>query len=224
MKTVSCHHPSLCQYRKILVTHCIALCTVYYVLVCDCEMLNNSEISKRSRSRESTDTEPSPSSVQLSKKMATHSSVVPPAPVTNSMQSPPQYQVPYPHMGYHGPGPYISPSQGACAGQPPQAFISDVDIQRIAEAVRGIIVNDVQTIVKPLQEQITTLQRENIKLRREIDDLEMYSRRDCIRVAGVSEDRADTDDAIMDIANKLQIPIKREDISVSHRVGPKNSD
>lgn len=52
----------------------------------------------------------------------------------------------------------------------------------------------------------------------------MYSRRNCVRVAGVSEDRTDTDDVILDIASKLDIPIKREEITVSHRVGPKNND
>lgn len=184
-------------------------------------MLKNSELSKRRRSQESTDTELSPSSVQLSKKMATQNSVGPSTPITHSTPSPTQYHVPYPPMGF--PGSYPMPSPGACTG-PQQAFISDVDVQRIAEAVRGIIVKDVQTIISPLQEQISTLQKENSKLRREVDELEMYSRRDCIRVAGISEDRTDTDDVILDIADKLKIPMKREEIAVSHRVGPKRSD
>lgn len=97
-------------------------------------------------------------------------------------------------------------SPGAGTG-PQQAFISDLDIQRIAEAVRGIVVNDLQTLITPLKDQISTLQKENLELRREIDELEMYSRRNCVRVAGVSEDRTDTDDVILDIASKLDIPI-----------------
>lgn len=35
---------------------------------------------------------------------------------------------------------------------------------------------------------------ENLELRRKIDELEMDSRRNCVRVAGVTEDRTDTDD------------------------------
>ena len=52
----------------------------------------------------------------------------------------------------------------------------------------------------------------------------MYSRRDFIRVAGVSENTKDTDDVILDIANKLEMSLKRDEIAVSHRVGPKNMD
>lgn len=37
----------------------------------------------------------------------------------------------------------------------------------------------------------------------------MYSRRNCVRVAGVTEDMTDTDDVILDIASKFDIPIKK---------------
>lgn len=146
---------------------------------------------------------------------------VPLTPTRHLTPSPTHYQVPYPQMALPGSYPMVSPGAGT---GPQQAFISDLDIQRIAEAVRGIVVNDVQTLITPLKDQISTLQKENLELRREIDELEMYSRRNCVRVAGVSEDRTDTDDVILDIASKLDIPIKREEITVSHRVGPKNND
>ena len=51
------------------------------------------------------------------------------------------------------PGSYPMPSSGTYPG-PQQAFISDLDIQRIAEAVRSIIVFDVQTLVIPLKIKI----------------------------------------------------------------------
>lgn len=192
-------------------------------------MLKTTELYKRKRSQGSTDTELSPSSVQLSKKLATPNSImnsvghpnVPLTPTRHLTPSPTHYQVPYPQMALPGSYPMVSPGAGT---GPQQAFISDLDIQRIAEAVRGIVVNDVQTLITPLKDQISTLQKENLELRREIDELEMYSRRNCVRVAGVSEDRTDTDDVILDIASKLDIPIKREEITVSHRVGPKNND
>lgn len=59
-----------------------------------------------------------------------------------------------------------------------------------------------------------------MELRREIDKLEMYSHRNCVHVAGVTEDMTD----ILDIATKLDIPIKREEITVSHRKGSLNND
>ena len=69
-------------------------------------------------------------------------------------------------------GSYPMSSSGTYPG-PQQAFISDLDIQRTAEAVGSIIVFDVQTLVIPLKNQISALQKDNLKLRREIDDLEM---------------------------------------------------
>lgn len=121
-------------------------------------MLKTTELSKRKRSQGSTDTELSPSSAQLSKKMATQNSVMNPvghsnAPLTPTRHlapSPTHFQVPYPPVALPGSYPMVSP--GACTGPgtgPQQAFISDLDIQRIAEAVRGIVVNDVQTLITP---------------------------------------------------------------------------
>ena len=78
----------------------------------------------------------------------------PSTPTTHLIHSPPQYQVPYLPMGL--PGSYPVPSSGTYTG-PQQAFISDLDIQRTAEAVRGIIVSDVQTLVTPLKNQIFSL-------------------------------------------------------------------
>lgn len=142
-------------------------------------MLKTTELSKRKRSQGSTDTELSPSSVQLKKightelhhELSGHPNV-PLTPTRHLTHSPTHYQVPYPQMALPGSYPMVSPGAGT---GPQQAFISDLDIQRIAEAVRGIVVNDVQTLITPLKDQISTLQKENLELRREIDELEMYS-------------------------------------------------
>ena len=52
----------------------------------------------------------------------------------------------------------------------------------------------------------------------------MYSRRDCIRISGVSEEKENTDEAVLEIADKLSIPLQQSDITVSHRVGPTSSN
>lgn len=44
----------------------------------------------------------------------------------------------------------------------------------------------------------------------------MYSRRNCFCVAGVAEDMTVMNDVILDIARKLDIPMKREELTVSH--------
>ena len=68
------------------------------------------------------------------------------------------------------PGSYPMPSSGTYPG-PQQAFISELDIQRIAEAVRSIIVFDVTC--DSLKKSNVSLAERDLELRREIDDLEM---------------------------------------------------
>ena len=109
-------------------------------------------------------------------------------------------------------------------GIPQQAILSDIDIQRVALAIKGLLMPEFQNMIEPLQSQISALQKENEHLRQEIDNLEMYSRRSCVRVAGVPESQQDTDTAIVEIAGKLNITLSRDDIDVSHRVGPKSED
>ena len=79
------------------------------------------------------------------------------------------------------PGSYPVPQSGAYTG-PQQAFISDLDIQRIAEAVMGIIVAAVQTLVIPIKNQNSALQKKNLELRREIDDVLVYNMFEPFRV------------------------------------------
>ena len=80
---------------------------------------------------------------------------------------------------------------------------------------------EMQSIVTNLVECIDTLAGENKKLHYRIDELEMYSRRSCVRIFGVSEEKTNTDDAVMEIANALDVPLTSSDLAVSHRVGKK---
>jgi hypothetical protein len=84
--------------------------------------------------------------------------------------------------------------------------------------------SEMNSLVEPLQDRITALEKGNALLRRDIDDLEMYSRRDCIRIGGVPEDRINSDAVVLDVANKLSIPLQPNHTSVSHRVGPKREN
>ena len=74
-----------------------------------------------------------------------------------------------------------------------------------------MLVSEIHNMLEPLKSQISTLHRENELLQNELDNLEIYSRRDCIRISGVSEDKENTDEAVLDIADKLSIPLKQSD-------------
>jgi hypothetical protein len=188
-----------------------------------------SELVKRKRSdHSSTDKEISPQTVQLAKdhvanlptmenQTSGYATCSPPAQLYPLPSShPPTFPI---NQRMTFPGSYqMSP------GIPQQAILSDIDIQRVALAIKGLLMPEFQNMIEPLQSQISALQKENEHLRQEIDNLEMYSRRSCVRVAGVPESQQDTDAAIVEIAGKLNITLSREDIDVSHRVGPKSEE
>lgn len=76
------------------------------------------------------------------------------------------------------------------------------------------IVNDALIVeVKSLRSQIKSLERR-------VEDLEQYSRRSCVKVSGFPEsvDEKSTDSAILKIAAEMQVPLKPDEISRSHRL------
>ncbi|KAK3090014.1 hypothetical protein FSP39_008521 [Pinctada imbricata] len=109
---------------------------------------------------------------------------------------------------------------------PPGAQIprlSDDDVVRIALAVKTLINLDVEqlnTKYNNLVQCCNQLVAENKRMSQKLDDLEMYSRRSCIRIFGVPESEADTNRAVLDIAKELQVNVDPSDLVVSHRVGP----
>ena len=63
-----------------------------------------------------------------------------------------------------------------------------------------------------------------IKLNKyETDRLQQYSRRESIRINGICDGVGDSEDDIVDfiteVGNKIDVPLKRDDISVAHHVG-----
>ena len=56
----------------------------------------------------------------------------------------------------------------------------------------------------------------------EVDDLEQYSRRDCIEVSGVPLQRdEDAEQSIINIGKVIGIDVDREDIQACHRINSK---
>ena len=182
----------------------------------------------------STDSEPSTTAFQVPKKtkdiyptnqMSNQSPLFDPHQTLQAPKTPltqvPQYPQQFPQMAFHG---AYQPSPQSST--PHQVMISDLDVQRIASAVKCMLVSEMHNMLEPLKNQISTSQRENELLKNELDKLEIYSRRDCtcIRISCVSEEKENTDKAALDIADKLSIPLKQSDITVSHRVGPTSSN
>ena len=103
------------------------------------------------------------------------------------------------------------------------SLLSESDIQRIAIATKNMVVEEfsmmLESRVAPLESEILYLKEENRPLAQKVDDLEMYSRRNCIRVTGVPETEEDTTKAILEIAEAVEVPLDKTDIAVSHRVG-----
>lgn len=71
---------------------------------------------------------------------------------------------------------------------------------------------------------ITALHKQVKQLETRLDDMEQYSRRNCLKLRGIPEEENEcTDDHVIHACNDLLgVMVTRDDISRSHRVGPKN--
>lgn len=82
-----------------------------------------------------------------------------------------------------------------------------------------------EEIINSLRKKVSTLSDTVDKLELEIDDQEQYSRRNCLLVHGIVEERREnTDELIIDIIkNDVDIEISENDIDRTHRIGaPRN--
>lgn len=71
-----------------------------------------------------------------------------------------------------------------------------------------------------VRNQIEQLQRENMNLRRDLDELEQYGRRPLIRLSGIPESSLeDTKAKILEATSKAKIKLSPDEIVNSHRVG-----
>ena len=94
--------------------------------------------------------------------------------------------------------------------------------------IKEIIGPIVDGVLKGLNDTIETLQKENKELKSRVEKLEtkmdtaeQYSRRNCLRVAGVPENPSeDTDGYILSLSRAIGAEVTLDDIERSHRVGP----
>lgn len=101
---------------------------------------------------------------------------------------------------------------------------------KMSEDVKQHIYQSTSHDIDAIKTQLETTEKSNKKLRKQldqqddkIDDLEQYSRRNCLLLHGISESNNETTDdiAINTIVEKLKVPIKSDDIDRTHRLGKK---
>ena len=102
-----------------------------------------------------------------------------------------------------------------------------VDLTEEKEKMRGDI-HELKCANEKLEQQNTSVQAQADNLQSEIEirsmvleDLQQYSRRNCILVTGIPEQKGEnTDKLVKELsAERLEVPLNDEDIDRSHRVG-----
>lgn len=102
-------------------------------------------------------------------------------------------------------------------------FLKDAFETKLTEMANTIVTG----VLEGIQTKVSTLEKENKDLRERIEKLEakadaaeQYSRRNCLRIAGVPENEAaDTDSYVLDLSRAIGAEIALTDIERSHRVG-----
>ena len=101
--------------------------------------------------------------------------------------------------------------------------IVDGAIKSAVSQINETLIKEVNIVKKEnseLKKMVNTLEQKVMKLERDVDDGEQYSRRNSVRISGVGESsEEDTDRIILNIAKDLEADITLNDIDRSHRVG-----
>lgn len=78
-----------------------------------------------------------------------------------------------------------------------------------------------ENLEQKLQEKTNAVK----KLEGEVNNLEQYSRRTCLRIFGIKEMSSErTDDIVVDLAKRIEVSLQHADIDRSHRVGTQNAN
>lgn len=108
--------------------------------------------------------------------------------------------------------------------------LKDTVLTRLTDTMASMVEAIVKGVNDGLANRITKLEAENELLRVRVralentaDTAEQYSRRNCLRVAGIPESpNEDTDQIMIDICKDLDTPVSLAEIDRSHRVGKRD--
>ena len=174
-----------------------------------------------------------------------------PDPISDQSQGAPTHQAP-PNMNFHpaNMGNIAHPMHILQQMQPMQAFqhpimnpslqMSDDDIVRIVtkmnellgDRIEKLVKTQVEAVIVPMREELNKTQSDLAKVQKQLkkvivktDDLEQYSRRSCLRIAGIKETgNEDVTKKVLDLAQSVAAPITLQDIDRAHRVGKSRDD
>lgn len=107
--------------------------------------------------------------------------------------------------------------------------VSEAILDSVTQRVYESIDHDIQSkmsLIKKLEKQLQDLQHNMSKATLEIEELEAYSRRNCLRIQGLPESPTEkTDDvALKLIQERLGIDLLPSDIDRSHRLFPRHHE
>lgn len=119
-----------------------------------------------------------------------------------------------------------------------QILTSKSFMEAIKECVEKAVEDKIEPLIRSIENLETVLERQNerlLKYEEQVDsmstqikylddkcnELDQYSRRNCLRISGLPETAGEiTDDLVINLArDKLEIPLSAEDIDRSHRIG-----
>ena len=111
-----------------------------------------------------------------------------------------------------------------------EAVLAPVIRQVVSEAVAlreealSELRSEMAAEIEKRDDQIRKLRGEVRAAKEGLNELEQYSRRNCLLISGIPEgERESTDQLVMDVAKAAGVTVTRADIDRSHRIGPRRS-
>ncbi len=114
------------------------------------------------------------------------------------------------------------------------AAIVELVAAQMESRLSFIVSESIQKALAPMEADMATVKRENPELRQhseslavrvsnletQVDEMEQYSRRNCLRISGITDQPGEsTDSIVLQIASELGANLTSSDIDRSHRVG-----
>ena len=134
----------------------------------------------------------------------------------------------------------MNPGLLAYQGLPPGVMapapgLSEQDIIKIATVIKQLVIDDIKEMVttkvelatqslktelNSVKDRCSSLEKEVSALKVKNDDIEQYSRRMCLRIGGIKEQRNENvTQRVLDFADNLNVSLSPDDIDRAHRVG-----
>uniref|UniRef100_A0A1Y1K9R3 Uncharacterized protein n=1 Tax=Photinus pyralis TaxID=7054 RepID=A0A1Y1K9R3_PHOPY len=113
-----------------------------------------------------------------------------------------------------------------------ELFTSETFLNEVVKGVSSLILQDLDAELEQITKKVEVLEEENKDLRKmnanlniAIDNMEQYSRRNCLKVFGLPETpQENTDEVLLDLfKNHMHLSISPSDIDRSHRTGRMDS-